>query len=63
VPRTSRGREFRAVLVVCQCGSQERGDSVGDGPSVCDYNVVEWCVPLAEARETDLDHHGLLYSF
>lgn len=28
---------------------------------MCNYDVVEWCVTLAKARETDLDHHGLVY--
>ena len=38
-----------------------RSGGVGNGPSVCDYDVVEGCVTLAEAGEADLDHHGLIY--
>ena len=29
---------------------------------MCDYDVVEGCVTLAEAGEADLDHHGLVYT-
>jgi len=67
VPRTSRGRELRAVLryrlvVLCMGEGRERegmvdvlGDWGGGGevPCVCDDDVVEWGVLFAEAGEAD----------
>jgi hypothetical protein len=68
VPRTSRGRELRAVLVEVLEGTLGDWEVVRDGaaadfrsedgglgdnvPCVCDDDVVEWGVLLAEARET-----------
>jgi hypothetical protein len=60
VPRTSRGRELRAVLghglvllgKMCRRVREEEGE-----PCMCDDDVVEWCMALAEAGEADLDYH------
>lgn len=63
MPRTSRGREFLAVLYFAKVsersgrGQHNRGGRMVCVPSVGDDDVVEWGVSAAEARETDFDDH------
>lgn len=61
MPRTSSGREFRAVLRFCLLAKVELTVGKGSGrciPCMGHDDIVERGISAPEARETDLDNHG-----